>query len=104
MHHITNIFSIKTPADFEQSCLAVFRFQAAHCDVYKKYMALLGITPPQVCRIADIPFLPIAFFKTQTVISGEHQPQIIFTSSGTTGAQPSQHFVADVSLYEKSFT
>ncbi|MDR0695075.1 MAG: acyltransferase, partial [Prevotellaceae bacterium] len=104
MHHVTSIFSIKTTADFEQSCLAVFRFQAAHCNVYKKYIALLGLTPSQVCRVEDIPFLPIPFFKTQKVICGEQKPQIIFTSSGTSGAQPSQHFVADASLYEKSFT
>lgn len=29
--------------------------------------------------------------------------QIIFTSSGTTGAKTSQHVVTDISLYEKSF-
>jgi hypothetical protein len=104
LHHVTNIFSVKTTADFEQSCLAVFRFQAAHCEVYKKYIALLGLTPSQVCRVKDIPFLPIPFFKTQKVICSGKKPQIIFTSSGTTGAHPSRHLVADVGLYEKSFT
>jgi hypothetical protein len=104
LHEITNIFSINTAADFEQRCLDVFRFQAERCAIYKKYIALLGVMPSQICRVDDIPFLPIAFFKTQAVTSGEQPPQIIFTSSGTTGAQSSQHFVADVSLYEKSFT
>ncbi|MDR3133433.1 MAG: acyltransferase [Prevotellaceae bacterium] len=104
MQHLNHIFSIKTAADFEQACMAVFRYQAAHCSVYKKYIALLGITPSLVNRVEDIPFLPIAFFKTHTVMSGEHTPQIVFTSSGTTGAQPSRHFVADAEWYEKSFT
>jgi phenylacetate-coenzyme A ligase PaaK-like adenylate-forming protein len=102
--HVSRIFSIKTTADFETCCLAVFRFQAEHCAVYKKYIALLGLASSQVGRVEDIPFLPISFFKTQKVISGEQQPQIIFTSSGTTGAQPSRHFVADAGLYEESFT
>jgi phenylacetate-coenzyme A ligase PaaK-like adenylate-forming protein len=104
MRKIPDIFSINTAAGFEQRCLDVFRFQAAQCAIYKAYIALLGVTPSQVCRIDDIPFLPIAFFKTQMVVSGEQPPQIIFTSSGTTGTQSSQHFVADVSLYEESFT
>jgi phenylacetate-coenzyme A ligase PaaK-like adenylate-forming protein len=104
MHPPAHPFSIQTAAGFEQTCLAVFRYQAEHCSVYKKYIALLGITPSQVLRTADIPFLPIAFFKTRAVVSGEKEPQIIFTSSGTTGAQPSRHFVADAGWYEKSFT
>jgi phenylacetate-coenzyme A ligase PaaK-like adenylate-forming protein len=104
MKRADSIFSIETTADFDRHCLAVFRFQAAHCAVYKEYLRLLEIAPSQVNRITEIPFLPIVFFKTQPVVSSEQKPQAVFTSSGTTGSQPSRHLVTDISLYEKSFT
>ncbi len=51
----------------------------------------------------QIPFLPIQFFKSHTVVSNNEAPQAIFTSSGTTGMTTSQHLVTDVSLYEESY-
>jgi hypothetical protein len=104
MDAASGIFSIKTAADFERCCLAVFRLQAERCAVYRQYIALLGVTPARVCRAEDIPFLPVAFFKTQRIIGDGQEAQIVFTSSGTTGSQPSRHFVADAGLYEKSFS
>lgn len=37
------------------------------------------------------------------VVSGEFEPQQIFTSSGTTGMETSKHFVRALDLYTKSF-
>ncbi len=54
-------------------------------------------------KITQIPFLPVEFFKTQHVYAAQSSPEIVFTSSGTTGLQTSKHPVADVQLYEQSF-
>jgi phenylacetate-coenzyme A ligase PaaK-like adenylate-forming protein len=60
-------------------------------------------SPETVTTIHDIPFLPIEFFKQQTIYSFSQEPEIIFTSSGTTGSITSRHPVAKLSLYQESF-
>lgn len=49
-------------------------------------------------------FLPISFYKTHQVIVSDAAPEIIFSSSGTTGLQTSRHFVQSLDWYQKSFT
>jgi hypothetical protein len=78
---------------FEEMALLVFEHQAAHNAIYKEYLGLLKVAPHTVQSVADIPFMPISFFKTHEVISGTWKPQLHFKSSGTTGQQPSQHAV-----------
>ena len=97
------IFAITTPQEFSANCLEIFRYQAHHCEVYARYLSLLGILPDTIRRPEDIPFLPIEFFKSHVVSSGSQEPQLIFSSSGTTGTVQSKHYVADVTLYERSF-
>ena len=53
--------------------------------------------------IEQIPFLPIGFFKTHSVLSSQKPIEITFSSSGTTGMVQSSHHVTDVSLYEQSY-
>ena len=53
--------------------------------------------------IEKIPFLPISFFKTHEVKTTDFIPEIVFESSGTTGANTSRHLVKAASLYRKSF-
>ncbi|MDR1681116.1 MAG: acyltransferase [Prevotellaceae bacterium] len=99
------LFAIRTADDFEQRCMDVFRRQAEQCAVYRTYMDLLGLHPSHVHASAGIPFLPVSLFKTQPVVCGAAGAvQAVFTSSGTTGAQPSQHHLLDLRLYERSFT
>ena len=57
----------------------------------------------EVKSLQQIPFLPIQFFKSHTVISNENPIQETFTSSGTTGILTSKHLVTDISLYEESY-
>lgn len=45
------------------------------------------------------PFLPISFFKSHTVQTGEWVPARFFRSSGTTGQVPSVHAVRDEDAY-----
>lgn len=98
------LFAIKTESDFEETALAVFRLQHEHCLVYRQFCDVLKINPAEIKSVNEIPFLPIEFFKTDTVTSSvvEKLPLKIFTSSGTGGTQ-SKHHVTDVSIYEQSF-
>ena len=66
-------------------------------------MDALQIDTASVLRLKQIPFLPISFFKSQAVQSGDFEPEVIFESSGTTGSQKSHHRVRDLSLYTESF-
>ncbi len=88
---------------FDQLALKVFRVQAEFNPVYRQYVELLGVDRLQVSSVAQIPFLPVGFFKTHRVVTGDLDPAIIFESSGTTGMVNSRHFVRDLSLYRRSF-
>lgn len=98
------LFSIQDDRRFEAMALMLFRHQAAHCAPYRAYIELLGITPAAVRSIAEIPFLPIGFFKTHEVYCGTTPPEAIFTSSATTGMTPSRHPMASLAHYEAVFT
>lgn len=98
------IFGIDKKQDFDRVALDVFKYQATNNAVYKSYINALGILIPDVKEVAHIPFLPISFFKSHPVKTGDFLPQITFTSSGTTGNSTSQHFVKDLKIYEESFS
>ena len=98
------IFEITNEEQFHVCALEVFRFQYENCETYREYVDLLGVDPKGVEKIEDIPFLPIRFFKSRRIIAKGMEPEVIFRSSATTGMVQSQHFVADVSIYKRSFT
>lgn len=79
--------------------LQLFRFQAEHNPVYARYISHLGVKPEAVKDIYQIPFLPISFFKSQVLKTGDWHPEAKFTSSGTTGVTTSKHFIADRNFY-----
>ncbi|GGW89433.1 LuxE/PaaK family acyltransferase [Salegentibacter mishustinae] len=97
------IFNISTQKDFNEITLEVFSYQFQHNPVYREFCQLLKRNPKNVSRVEEIPFLPIEFFKKKKIISSEKTPEIIFTSSGTTGSATSKHYVTDLNVYEKSF-
>ncbi|MCB0456563.1 MAG: acyl transferase [Flavobacteriaceae bacterium] len=97
------IFQITNTTEFEALALQVFQYQYTHVSVYRDFCNLLNKTPNAVKTIENIPFLPIQFFKTHSILSSEKKAETIFTSSGTTGDTLSRHFVANTSLYEESF-
>lgn len=98
------IFTIQNSDDFERLAIKIFRYQYDHNAVYRNFCDLLGCKPDEIKMLADIPFLPIQFFKTHHVISNERNPEIIFTSSGTTGTLTSKHLVTDLKIYKESFS
>ena len=101
-----NIISggFQSEEEFTQTTMECFLYQAEHNPVYKLYLNFLSVEPKKVEAISEIPFLPIEFFKTHRVFSGNTKEQISFESSGTTGMKPSIHYVADVNRYIKSFS
>ena len=101
---VERIFSISSPEQFNAMALEVFRFQAEHCAVYAEYLRLIGADPASITRIEDIPMLPIGLFKSHDIYSATTPPQVVFTSSATTGMSFSRHLVADTSIYERDFT
>ncbi len=95
------IFDIKNQADFEKIALEVYEFQRENCQVYRDFVNQLNRKQPQT--VSEIPFLPISFFKSHEVRSGQKEVQTLFMSSGTTGSERSKHFVESLEMYERSF-
>ena len=98
-----DIFTISSKKQFEKITLQVFRFQYENNLVYREFCDFLKTDVQKVKSLAQIPFLPIQFFKSHTVVSNENPIQKTFSSSGTSGLATSKHFVTDVSLYEESY-
>lgn len=101
---IKEIFNIKDDRTFSAVALKVFQYQAVHTQVYKDYLATLGIDPVRISEPEQVPFLPIEFFRSHTVLAEGKKPEIVFKSSGSTEMNPSRHHVAYTSLYRESFT
>ncbi|MGD1945826.1 MAG: acyl transferase [Croceivirga sp.] len=99
-HHV---FSINSPEEFHEKALQIFQYQYRENKVYHEFCHYLKIQHETVRQLKDIPFLPIQFFKSKKVIIEHAIPEVVFTSSGTTGATTSNHFVSDLSIYDKSF-
>ncbi len=91
------------PENFDQVALEVFRFQAQYNPVYKDYLGFLKVDPESVKEVEKIPFLPIEVFKKHSVMCSVWEPEALFTSSGTTGQEPSKHYVNSLSWYEETF-
>jgi phenylacetate-coenzyme A ligase PaaK-like adenylate-forming protein len=99
---VDRIFNVSPPY-FDQLALEIFKYQVANNEVYSKYIEYLGVNPINIKKLDDIPFLPISFFKTHRVQIGKKSPEIVFTSSGTSGAETSKHNVLSLKIYEDSF-
>jgi len=93
-----SIFNIETAEEFQIAAMELFNFQSNHCDIYRAYCDLI-LKEKRPAQISEIPFLPIQFFKSHKVISGDFKPEVIYTSSGTTKNIQSKHFVKQKSWY-----
>lgn len=98
-----DIFNIKTEDTFNAMALSVFKFQFENNLVYRSFCDLLYKHPSDIKSIEDIPFLPIQFFKSHTVLSTNQDIKKTFASSGTTGSVTSKHHIIDLGIYEDSF-
>ena len=85
---------------FDDIALRIFYKQAKENKVYRDFIGFLGIEPNSIDRLDKIPFLPISFFKSHDVVTGNQGiPEIIFTSSRTSGSFSSRHIVPQLSFY-----
>jgi phenylacetate-coenzyme A ligase PaaK-like adenylate-forming protein len=98
-----SILQVST-ANFDQVAIEVFHYQYAQNALYRSYCDALHINAHDVRTIFQIPFLPISFFKTHKVITGNEKdlPSLVFESSGTTGESTSRHYIHDERIYEHS--
>lgn len=86
---------------FSDIALKIFRYQYIENPLYRAYVDGIHTDMERVFSIEDIPFLPISFFKSHIVKTGNwSSPEAMFESSGTTDTVPSLHHVRDVSFYE----
>lgn len=99
----SDIFNIASKKEFGKTALKVYRHQYDNNSVYHKFCTYLKIDKQNVKTLADIPFLPIQFFKNYEVISSQEEVQAVFTSSGTTGSTTSRHLITDLNFYEQSY-
>ncbi len=84
---------------FTDIALKVFHYQACNNPVYQRYLAFRQIDYSVVNCLTDIPFLPITFFKSHRIITGNWKPAGFFESSGTTGRSSSLHYYPDHDFY-----
>jgi hypothetical protein len=101
-HFPDHIFQMPA-SGLEAAALELFHFQYRENDLYRAYADALHIAPGKVQSLAQIPFLPIQFFKTHEIVCGRFSPQLVFESSGTTQTVNSRHLVKEAALYERSF-
>ncbi len=88
-------------SSFTDIALDLFRFQACNNLLYRSFIEGCGVSTDDVDTLENIPYLPISFFKSHPIKTGEWQEQAVFTSSGTTGGQPSRHLIADLHFYQE---
>lgn len=90
------------PKYFVQDAFRIFDIQAKQNELYRRFVRSFHPNPATIPGLEKIPFLPVSFFKTQSVRTASFIPEIIFESSGTGGQQVSKHEVASVALYYES--
>jgi hypothetical protein len=99
---VNKIFQVKK--NFTGLAVEVFHYQYEQNAVYKSWCDCLGLDKNGILSIQDIPFLPISFFKTHQILSGNNEYELSFESSGTTQTNKSRHYIKDAAIYTESFT
>lgn len=98
-YHFKEDLTLDGGEPFALKSLDVFRAQAVHNPLYKAYLSNLSIDLHAIDALEKIPFLPISFFKSHLIKTGEFEPEVYFESSGTTGIQHSRHGILSKSAY-----
>lgn len=88
-----------TMVQFPDLAMAVFAFQYAYNPLYRRFCELTGRTPSTVTGWEEIPCLPIRFFRSHTIKTGEWEAEAVFSSSGTTGQHTSYHHLRYLDWY-----
>lgn len=86
---------------FTTLALEIFHYQRQHNPIFAKWIAVNGNMQPKA--LADIPFLPIDFFKQYKVACFTEPETIVFESSGTGQSGTSRHFLQNTDFYICNF-
>ncbi|MEK9602918.1 MAG: acyl transferase [Flavobacteriaceae bacterium] len=100
---LENFWEIKNQSDFDVLALKTFKFQYEKNPVYRSFCDLIHCNPVDVKSVIDIPYLPISFFKSKRVCAFEDPNAHFFSSSSTSGLEPSKHFYRNLNDYQISF-
>ena len=92
------IESVRSEAEFETMAELCFEHQLKNNAPYRDFVH--SVHPDLAFDFGRPPFLPIELFKHHRV-SCEPTEEVIFKSSGTTGAERSEHAVFDLGLYDE---
>ena len=86
---------------FESVALQVFHRQYQGNQVYRQFVDSLQLDLTKISSLDQIPFLPIELFKSQKVVTGSWEPELVFTSSGTGNQVASKHYLPSADYYRK---
>lgn len=98
------IFNITSAEMFNSLAIELFHYQYQNNSLYKRFTDTLSYNVSNISHYSEIPFLPIEFFKTYKIITGNTPAELIFKSSGTTGNVASTHYVTGPDIYKMSFS
>jgi phenylacetate-coenzyme A ligase PaaK-like adenylate-forming protein len=101
--HIDKIITNLSVSAFNETAIELFHFQYKNNKIYRQFVDLNHFDVNKIKSVEQIPFLPIEFFKTTVIISGNQNPENYFESSGTGGTVKSRHYIKDINIYKKSF-
>lgn len=96
------IFSLRTKADFNRLALDIFDYQFENNPLYRSFCEQLRGSDFSPKHQADIPHLPIRFFKSHRVVSANKPVERVFESSGTGDGLRSKHYILSEALYRRS--
>jgi len=87
------------PSHKDEVIFELFQHQLANNKLFAAFVdSINGNKSPE--SLSDLSFLPISFFKTHNIQTGEWTEETSFSSSGTTGTKTSIHKVKDLAWYQ----
>jgi hypothetical protein len=83
-YHFKEDLTLGKGRTFIEKTQEIFRVQSSYNPVYATYLKCLAIDSTKVSTLYQIPCLPISFFKSHAIKTGDFEPEVFFESSGTT--------------------
>jgi hypothetical protein len=85
---------------FSERLKIVLDFQLQKNPAYKSFADTFGIKNSDGADAERIPLIPVRAFRDLRLMTEDHEPDLVFRSSGTGSMKRSTHFIADKRLYE----
>ncbi len=98
-----NIFNALNDKTFNDKAIEIFHYQYNNNKLYAEFVKNFSIDVNNIKHYTQIPFLPIEFFKSHKIKSGNFEEEKVFLSSGTSGVLQSKHYVKSLDIYKQSF-